>query len=249
MIRLGRQPKRAAMDTLVERPTMTESAAPQRGRGAATIYDTLREEIIALALTPGTVLSRHDLQERFGLSATPIRDALLRLQMEGLVDIFPQHATVVSPIDLDRARQAQFLRCSVELELVRSLALTPSRAPVTRLRSLIRQKETLAELQEYEAFNAADQAFHRTLYDAMGVGDLYDLIKRQGAHIDRLRRLNLPVSGKMSAIITEHGAIADAIAEGKPDAAQEALRFHLSRSLHFVDTLKERYPQYFSRTP
>ncbi|MCA0406500.1 MAG: GntR family transcriptional regulator [Proteobacteria bacterium] len=234
------------MDTLAARP-LAETSAPRRGGGAATIYDTLRDEIIALTLTPGTVLSRHELQERFGLSATPIRDALLKLQIEGLVDIFPQHATVVSPIDLERARQAQFLRRSVELELVRSLALQPDKAPITRLRSLIRQKETLAELQEYEAFNAADQAFHRTLYEAMGVGELYDLIKRQGAHIDRLRRLNLPVTGKMSAIIAEHGAIADAIAAGQPEAAQEALRFHLSRSLQFVDTLKERFPQYFSR--
>lgn len=234
------------MDTLAARP-LAETSAPPRGRGAATIYDTLRDEIIALTLTPGTVLSRQELQERFGLSATPIRDALLKLQIEGLVDIFPQHATVVSPIDLDRARQAQFLRRSVELELVRSLALDPDNAPTTRLRSLIRQKETLAELEEYEAFNAADQAFHRTLYDAMGVGDLHDLIKRQGAHIDRLRRLNLPVAGKMAAIITEHSAIADAIAAGKPKEAQEAMRFHLSRSLQFVDTLKERYPQYFSR--
>lgn len=229
------------MDTLA-RPLLDP---PARGRGAATIYDILRDEIIALQLTPGTVLSRHELQARFGLSATPIRDALLKLQMEGLVDIFPQHATVVSPIDLERARQAQFLRRSVELELVRSLALEPDKAPITRLRSLIRQKEILAELAEYEAFNAADQAFHRTLYEAMGVGDLFDLIKRQGAHIDRLRRLNLPVAGKMAAIIAEHGAIADAIAAGQPEAAQEALRFHLTRSLQFVDTLKERYPQYF----
>lgn len=233
------------MDPLALRAS-NENAAP-RGRGAATIYDALREEIIALTLTPGTILSRHDLQARFGLSATPIRDALLRLQMEGLVDIFPQHATVVSPIDLERAQQAQFLRRSLELELVRTLALAPEKAPIARLRSLIRQKETLAELEEYEAFNAADGAFHRTFYDALGVGDLYDLVKRQGAHIDRLRRLNLPVAGKMSAIISEHTAIVDAITEGNAEGAQNALRLHLSRSLQFVDTLKERYPQFFAR--
>jgi DNA-binding GntR family transcriptional regulator len=218
---------------------------PPRGRGTVAIYETLREEIIALTLAPGTVLSRQDLQARFGLSATPIRDALLRLQMEGLVDVFPQHATVVSPIDLERARQAQFLRRSAELELVRELALDPKRAPLTRLRSLIRQMETLAELQEYEAFSAADQTFHRTMYEARGVGEIHDLVRRQGAHIDRLRRLNLPVAGKMKAVIAEHGAIVDAIAAGDPAAAQEALRLHLSRSLQFVDTLKERFPQFF----
>ena len=218
-----------------------------RGRGTPTIFETLREEIIGLILTPGTVLSRHELQARFSLSATPIRDALLRLQLEGLVDVFPQHATVVSPIDLERARAAQFLRRSIELELVRMLALEPAKAPVTKLRSLIRQMQTLAELHEYEAFNLADQAFHRTMYEARGVADLYDLVKRQGAHIDRLRRLNLPVAGKMEEILVEHTAIVDAIAAGDPEGAQQGLRAHLSRSLQFVDTLKEQFPQYFAR--
>ncbi len=233
----------------MDRPALlasNENGAP-RGRGAATIYARLRDDIVALRLAPGTLLSRHELQSRFGLSATPIRDALLRLQMEGLVDIFPQHATLVSPIDLERARQAQFLRRSIELELVRNCALDPAHTPIARLRSLIRQKTTLADLEEYEAFNAADAAFHRTLYDAAGVGELFDLVRRQGAHIDRLRRLNLPVAGKMAAIIAEHGAIVDAIAAGEPEKAQEALRLHLSRSLQFVDTLKERYPQFFAR--
>lgn len=229
---------------------MDRMIAPQRlarGRGAPAIFETLREEIIGLVLPPGTVLSRQELQARFGLSATPIRDALLRLQLEGLVDVFPQHATVVSPIDLERAWAAQFLRRSIELELVRMLALEPQSAPVTRLRSLMRQMQTLAELHEYEAFNIADQTFHRTMYEARGVADLYDLVKRQGAHIDRLRRLNLPVAGKMDEILVEHTAIVDAIAAGDPDGAQQALRAHLSRSLQFVDTLKEQFPQYFAR--
>ncbi len=218
-----------------------------RGRGAPTIFETLRAEIIGLVLPPGTVLSRLELQERFGLSATPIRDALLRLQLEGLVDVFPQHATIVSPIDLERARAAQFLRRSLELELVRTLALEPARAPIAKLRSLIRQMGALADLQEYEAFNLADQLFHRTMYEAAGVVDLNDLVKQQGAHIDRLRRLHLPVAGKMDEILSEHAAIVDAIEAGDPDAAQKALRAHLSRSLQFVDTLKERFPQYFTR--
>jgi len=226
---------------------ITEPQAPARGRGGATIYETLREEIISLVLTPGTVLSRVELQARFGLSASPVRDALMRLQMEGLIDIFPQHATVVSPIDLERARQAQFLRRSLELELVRTLALNPDKAPIQRLRSLIRQKQTLAELEEIDSFNAADQAFHRTFYEALNVPDLFDLVKKQGAHIDRLRRLHLPLAGKMTAIIAEHTAVVDAIAAGKPDEAQEALRAHLSRSLQFVDTLREGYPHYFAR--
>ena len=77
----------------------SRQAAPQ-------VFEHLREKIMSMELVPGTVLSRQELQLQFGLSSTPIRDALLKLAEESLVEIFPQHATRVSPIDLDLARQA-----------------------------------------------------------------------------------------------------------------------------------------------
>jgi DNA-binding GntR family transcriptional regulator len=231
-------------DVLTSAPSRTQD----RGRGGASfVFDTLRDEIIALALAPGTVLSRGKLQDRFGLSSTPIRDALMRLQEEGLVDVFPQHATVVSPIDLDGARQGQFLRRSIEIEIVRTLALEPDPAIIDRLRSLIRQQAAFANLREHEAFTDADQAFHRTMYDAAAVAQLWHLVRRQGGHIDRLRRLHLPVAGKMRSILRDHEAIVDAIADGKPEEAQHALRDHLSRSLDFVDKLRTTHPEYFRR--
>src|SRR5690242_16605459 len=146
---------------------VTTASARARGRGgAAYVFTTLRQEIIALALAPGTVLSRADLQDRFGLSSTPVRDALMRLQEEGLVDVFPQHATVVSPIDLERAQQGQFLRRSIESEIVRTLALHPDATVLEKLTSLIRQQTAFSRLGEHGAFTAADQAFHKTMYES-----------------------------------------------------------------------------------
>jgi DNA-binding GntR family transcriptional regulator len=214
-------------------------------RGGAQVFDTLREEIISLELKPGVVLSRAELQERFRLSSTPVRDALMRLKEEGLVEIFPQHATIVSPIDLDRARQGQFLRRSIELEVVRGLALAVDARLVESLRGLIRQQQVFADLGEHAAFTSADQTFHFTMYVAAKVEGLWHMVRRQGGHIDRLRRLNLPVAGKMREILKAHTAIVDAIEAGDAAGAQEALRDHLSRSLDFVSTLKERYPEYF----
>lgn len=213
--------------------------------GAGFVCEVLRAEIISLALAPGTVLSRQELQDRFGFSSTPIRDALMRLQEEALVEIFPQHATVVSPIDIERARQGQFLRRSVELELVRSLALKPDETLVEKLRSLIRQQTAFSDLGETAAFAAADQAFHRAMYEALGMGELWHLVRRQSGHIDRLRNLHLPKAGKMRDILRDHAAIVDAIAAGQPEAAQQSLREHLSHSLEFVDELRQSNPEYF----
>jgi DNA-binding GntR family transcriptional regulator len=81
----------------------------ERGRGGAShVFETLRDEIIALALAPGTVLSRAELQNRFGLSSTPVRDALMRLQEEGLVEVFPQSATSSARSTSTRRAKASF---------------------------------------------------------------------------------------------------------------------------------------------
>ena len=215
--------------------------------GAAQVFQALRDDITALRLAPGAPLSRPGLQERFGLSSTPIRDALLRLQEEGLVEVFPQHATRVAPIDIVSARQGQFLRRAIEADLVRGLAGQPDAAVVERLRRLIRQQTALARLGEDEALVEADHAFHRLFYDAAGMPQLWTLVRRQGGHIERLRRLNLPVRERRREMLRDHEAILDAIAAGRPAEAEQALRVHLSRSLDFVDELRAAYPGYFRR--
>ena len=85
----------------------TRQSAPQ-------VFEVLRELIVSVQLEPGAVVQRTELVDYFGISQTPIRDALQRLGEEHLVDIFAQHATVVSRIDLSAALQAHFLRRAIE---------------------------------------------------------------------------------------------------------------------------------------
>lgn len=212
---------------------------------AGLVFDTLRAEIIRLDLAPGTVLSRQLLQERFGLSSTPVRDALMRLEEEGLVEVFPQHATVVAPIDLERARRAQFLRRSLEIEVARSLAAAPPDGLVEALEVILRRQDAVAAIADQSAFADADESFHETLFRAAGVPGLRDLVKRESGHIDRLRRLHLPHEGKMAEILAAHRAIVGAIREGRPTAAERAMRDHLSRSLDYVETLAVSHPGFF----
>jgi DNA-binding GntR family transcriptional regulator len=207
----------------------------------------MREAIIRLDLSPGTTLSRANLASQFGVSSTPIRDALMRLEEEGLVDVFPQHATVVSPIDLTLAHQAHFLRRSLELEIVRSLALTPDPHLISRLRGILAQQQAHMEANDLQAFEASDQDFHRHLYEAAKMRDLWVLVRSRSGHIDRLRRLNLPTPGKIQGIMRHHRLIIEAIAEGKPDAAQQHLRDHLSGTLSHVDEISAKYPGYVRR--
>jgi len=214
-------------------------------KAAAQVYEQLRDMILSLKLAPGTVLSRADLQRQFGLSSTPVRDALMRLDEAGLVEVFPQSGTIVSLIDVPLARQAQFLRRAIEQETVRVLSEAPDSTLIERLRGVIREQASLAKSKNLESFNDADLAFHKLLYEAAGVPDLWSLVRHRSGHIDRIRRLHLPIGGKANQIVRDHTAIVDAIEKREPDLAQAELRGHLSRSLAFSAELRAGFPGYF----
>jgi GntR family transcriptional regulator, rspAB operon transcriptional repressor len=211
----------------------------------ATVYDSLREAIVSLALAPGQAINRIDLQNSFGVSSTPVRDALLRLAAEGLVDVVPQSATRVSLIDISKAREAQFLRRAIELEAVKTISEAADKAIVAELRGIIAQQKTAAAAEDYPTFDARDSEFHRRIYEAAGVLDLYQLVRQHSGHIDRIRRLHLPVPGKMQEVIRAHGLIVKAIAAGDAEEAQFRTRDHLSRSLAYIPSLRERHPGSF----
>lgn len=216
-------------------------------QAAAQVADALREAILGLDLLPGTVLPRPELARHYGVSQTPVRDALTRLGEEGLVDIYPQHATLVSRIDVAAALQAHFLRRALELEIVRELAAAPAerRAPVVvALQGRIAEQKRAHAAQDYAAFTQADRAFHQALYEGAGMAALWPLVRQKSGHVDRLRRLHLPTRGKAASVLRDHAAITGAIQAHAPARAQAALRVHLSGTLSFVDTVRREHPQW-----
>ena len=227
-------------------------ALVKRGRGpldrsrqaAPQILETLRTRILSLELTPNTLISRAGLQAEFGVSQTPLRDALMKLDEEGLVEVYPQHATVVARIDLTTARQAHFLRLAVELEALRRIVPSADAALTARLELHLARQREAQESGDRAAFEEADFDFHAAFYDAAAVPELWHLVRRQSGHIDRLRRLNLPIPGKIEAILADHAAILEAIRRRDAEAATEALRRHLSGTLSIIDDIRARYPNY-----
>ncbi|GIL40836.1 GntR family transcriptional regulator [Roseiterribacter gracilis] len=211
-------------------------------RAAPQLFERLRERIIALDLLPGMPLSRVELMDEFGTSVTPIRDALQRLADEGLVEIFPQHATVVSRIDLAHAAQTQFLRRSIELEVVTTLVRVADEETFGQLHTILTQHR--AALNDLAAFKRLDMRFHQAMYEAAGVPDLWALVRSRSGHIDRLRALHLPIAGKAKAILRDHGRILEALEARNAAAAQRAVHEHLSGTLTQVAAIAKRHPDY-----
>jgi DNA-binding GntR family transcriptional regulator len=216
-----------------------------KGPTAATqIYGYLRAKIVTLEFKPGTLLPRPELARFFNASVTPVRDALLRLEEEGLVDIFPQHATRVREIDIDSARNAHFLRLALELEVARTLAQKDDSELLARLRSLVDMQRACWERKDIEGFVATDQEFHRNMFSAAKVGRLWHTVRARGGNMDRLRRLHLPLNGKADSVLQEHADLLDAIEKRDPDLAEDRVRRHLGGTLSRLIDLRQTYPQY-----
>lgn len=215
----------------------TRHAAPQ-------VVESLRAAIVSLELAPGLALDRTELAQQFGVSQTPVRDALMRLSEEGLVIIRAQYTTQVSRIDVPAAREAHYLRRSVEIEIARQLAQAPDEAVIAGLRTQLSLQAEFAERKDFTGFISADKEFHRQMYAAAGLPRLWAVVVKMSGHVDRLRLLHSPFTGKTASIMDGHQAILAAIEAGDVDAAQLAVREHLSGTLASVEEIQQRYPEY-----
>jgi len=213
---------------------------------AAQVYEDLRERIVALEIAPGTSLSRPTLAGHYGLSQTPIRDAILKLEQDGLVEIYPQSRTLVARIDVEDAREIQFLRTAIELEVTRVLALAKDKAAMEPVRELLtRLHEERHADDGLASFARLDRQFHQTLCEAAGHPRLWELVIQRSGHLDRLRRLHLPVPGKAEQILADHEAIVAAILRSDVPGTAEAVRRHLSGTLGAIDRIVAAQPDYF----
>ncbi|MDF0601962.1 GntR family transcriptional regulator [Psychromarinibacter sp. C21-152] len=216
------------------------------GTAADRVYEDLRTRILEFDLPPDATLSRNDLAKAYGVSQTPVREALQRLEEDGLIRIYPQSKTVVARIDEDQLKETHFLRVAIETEVVRRVALAGDAAVVKRARSYVRMQEALMDDPSQMAlFYELDRGFHATLFEAVGMIPLYRMLARRLGHLARCQRLELPRSGKLSEIVHGHMAVVEGLASGDPELAAAAMRGHIGATIRRVTLLREEFPDYF----
>ena len=218
----------------------------RRDRSASTaVYEALRESIISLEYPPDTALSRSELARRCQVSVTPVREAILRLEQEGLVKTYPQYKTVVTRIDIDHLREAHFLRSALEIEVARVLAGKDPSCLDAAAAILDEQMAVGTDTARMACFARLDRAFHEALFAAAGQPGLTALLRERTGHFDRLRNLDLPSPGKMSNVLQQHQAILEAIRSGDPLRSAEAMRIHLSGTVATINELIAAHPELF----
>jgi DNA-binding GntR family transcriptional regulator len=225
----------------------SQAAKPvRRVTTASAIHEHLLGDILALRLSPGTALQEKMIAEEFGVSRTPVREAIIRLAEAGLVDIFPQSGTFVSRVPVNAIPEAVMIRKALEGATVEAAAEVADGNSVASLDAIIARQRALAGIGDTSAFHEADEAFHEAIADISGHPGVWKLLKQVKVQIDRARRLTLPVLGRMDWVIGEHVIIRDGIAAHDPAAARAAMMTHLSAVIPDIGLLVEQYPDYFA---
>ncbi|MFN3525630.1 MAG: GntR family transcriptional regulator [Paracoccus sp. (in: a-proteobacteria)] len=218
----------------------------QRKRTRADIiHDELRHMIVTYQLRPGEPIVERDLCERFGVSRTPLREAVLRLAEHGLVTVAPQHGTFVSAISPRDVRLAHFLRENLEIPVIRRIAADPGR-DLTRLRALLLEQKILAARNDQPGFILLDDQFHEALFTAAGLAELWGVIHAKKGHLDRIRFIQGNARGGVTTPLGQHEAILDALAQGDVARSEALMRDHVAGSLEFMERLLQESPTVFA---
>lgn len=220
-----------------------------RGAGSSTrqqAYTVLRTAIVSGSLKPGTRLSENELAGELGVSRTPVREALLRLREDQLVDVVPQLGTFVTAISDTAVNDAQFLREAVECAAVRLATERAQQSDVQHLRTILTKQEVARDAADFDAWFLLDDEFHHALCDLSGRPIAWQIGRRANGHLDRVRRLSLPVPSYLAEMVDEHRRVVDAVDLGDPDLAEAALRHHLRMVLSGVPRLRAEHPEMFA---
>lgn len=202
-----------------------------------------------MTLPPGTPIVEKDLTERYGISRTPVREAVLRLAEDRLVDVVPKSGTFVARIPFSILREAIVARRALEEVTVRAATARASESDIMRLRAIVQRQQECADAGDEAAFHAADEEFHAGVAAVGRFPGIWDMIQQMRLQIERYRRLTLPQKGRMQLVVAEHGAVLDAMADKDPDTAVARMNDHLTKLRLDIVVFRDLWPAYFIYDP
>jgi DNA-binding GntR family transcriptional regulator len=227
-------------------PTGTaRGAEASRSTSSEIIRQRLRHDIVSMRLVPGTPILEKEIAKEHGVSRTPVREAVLRLAEERLVEVAPKSGTFVARIPLSALPEALVVRRALEGVTVRAATRFASASQLTGLRAIIQRQQETAAAGDREAFHAADEDFHAAIAAAGRYRGIWDLIQQVKVHVDRYRRLTLPQEGRMERVIAEHAAILAAIERGEAEVAVGHMEEHLNKLRSEIAEFRDMRPDFF----
>ncbi|WP_319486341.1 GntR family transcriptional regulator [uncultured Cohaesibacter sp.] len=210
------------------------------------VHQRLRDEIISMQRLPGEPISEKEIALEIGVSRTPIREALLRLSEERLVDIVPKSGTSVAKIPIADVLESQVARAALEQVTTIAAVKRAKGSDIASMQALLVVQQEQKEAVNYEKFYKSDEDLHHAIALAGGYPGIWTIIDRIKIQVDRYRLLTLQHPLRMERVLEEHRNIVEAIAEHDEHRAAEAMRLHLDGlSAEDLRVIRDHNPSYF----
>ncbi|MFD6414979.1 GntR family transcriptional regulator [Streptomyces sp. NPDC060194] len=197
---------------------------------AVRVYSHIKEAVLDRRYEGGTLLTEGGLAEAVGVSRTPVREALLRLEVEGLIKLYPKKGALVLAVSAQEISDVVETRLLVEEFAVRKVVPAPPPHLVPRLTELLAKQRAQAEAGELAECAVTDRCFHAEIVRAAGneiLSRLYDQLR------DRQLRMGVALMHahpeRVARTLAEHAEIVEAVRDGDVEAAAECVRRHVGR--------------------
>lgn len=189
-------------------------------------------------------MSENELAAELGTSRTPVRESLILLAQEDLVQVFPKVGSFVSRVDPERVADAQFLREAVELASLDDIPSEPDPAQVEALRENLARQQSADD--DPDTFFALDEDFHLGLLRLAGHERTWPTVVAAKGHLDRARRLGLTENPSMKVFRDQHADVLEALLRGEREQARSLMRAHLRAVFSDIERVRRRSPDLFS---
>lgn len=214
-----------------------DAGSTRRGRGSTAVYEELREDILSLRMAQGSALDEVALAARFGLSRTPIREALLMLQREDLVTFLPGRSAIVTPHTMSNAHEYMDTLMLLSRAIIRLAAEMRTPETLERIHARHAAYADAAASGKLDDIVAADLAFHNAISAASGntfLGSFYKLALDYGRRMHLLHYYPLFDAEEAARCVNQHSAMLAAIEAGDPARSEELASDHVMSELRVV---------------
>lgn len=208
-------------------------------------HRVLYENIINFQLVPGTAISEQEISSLLSVSRTPVREAFIRLQQKGLLEVLPQRGTFVSKIDTEFLSEFGFLRVTVENAMMKLACQEFPSEYLIKLNQCLLEQAYLVENNDTNGFFHNDNIMHALIYEGCAKSHIWNIIENSNLDYLRVRVLNTRMYAELETLLQQHRSIVKAIEEHDIKKGVTIMTDHINKVNGDVERLKVAYPDYF----
>ncbi len=225
-----------------DRPEMSSTVLSERSNNTLRAYREIRRRILEGEMDPGTQFLEQELAELLDMSRTPVREALIRLAEERLVEVRPRHGVRILPISADDIRDIYDMLIEIEAYAVRRIAERGLRnEDYVALTDAIVEMEASFKAGDFERWTATERRFHDRLLAACGNAKAAEVARVLGDQSHRARVMTMTAEIPAADITRGHAVLVDALRRQNPAEAELIRRQQMSRSGHRIfEYMKQR---------